>query len=114
MRKISRFRLLAVGCVALGAAVAVLAIFGELRVAVAVLGVLVAIVAVMLVEVQRRTISTIRRAAKRPPAQIVSSTSAELAELSVQVDVMQRRLVAAIDAARLEAADRHAASRAYS
>lgn len=113
LRKIARFHLVALATAALGLVVAVVALLGHVEWALALIGLTLSLLTVLVVVGQRRTIGVIRKTAKQARA-VAPSRSPDidrqaLTDLTVQIDAMQRRVVASIDAARLEAADRHTA-----
>jgi hypothetical protein len=120
VRKLGNFRLFVVGVAVLGVAAAIMAITGALEWAVALLALAVVGDLGATVLSDRRLGQAVKRVRgesrgsddlvleMRRVTRWMRTTSTELRATSEKVDTMQRRVVASIDAARLEAADRAA------
>ncbi|MGP3535461.1 hypothetical protein ACTU3I_11755 [Microbacterium sp. RD1] len=106
MRKFVAIRVLVVSVVvALGLGAATAAALGAIALAIALLGVGLAAMAVLLLILERRT-----QAAAGQTRRSVNRMTDQVQRIETLVDAMQRRVVASVESARVEAAERHRAS----
>ena len=109
MRRVNPFQISVATVVALGLAVAVAAALGSTRWAIALGGVALAAMAVALLLLERSTQKSARQTRRSVDqgTRVANRVLGDVRRVETLVDAMQRRLVASVESARIEAADRH-------
>ncbi|MGK3953414.1 hypothetical protein ACLKM7_13965 [Microbacterium sp. I2] len=113
MRKVGTFHMLVAIVVVLGLGSTIAAVLGATALAISLVGFGLAVTAVLLWSMDRRAraaASQIRRSVDQATRQSTNRIVGEVQRVETLVDAMQRRVVASVESARVEAADRHRAS----